>query len=569
MSNLQELFHAGWQKRKQAIAAMLARNDPSLPDALIDLLRSSHEDLHALNAIMDLIVALGADVLPALSVLLTDADANIRIYACNLFGLIPQASGELLLPLLQDPNPNVQYAAIEALGRLRYAPAAPALETIVRTPDENPQNAFAALNALTQIGDRNSVPALREALHHPLLAESAAEALTKWNVGAAAPDILAACRSGTLSLTSTLQAFASLDVKDPASLHRLLEENLAEIRLLCEKDLPDWLPALLEKTLSSPPPKNLQAAIWELVTSILQRTPQQIEKLSPILKHCPPEHADWLLPLLHAPSSAIQAAACIAAADAGLKTLAPTIAEILQHTSDPETALAAIYALESLEAHSQAEALWAMAAHPMAYIRQAATQALEKLGAADDLRLQVLLKSDRAEERESALRLIATRLPEKCPDFLWELLRATTDLAPNVQRMAITALGYCASFPEVQQRLSEFCQHPDPQIRVAATQGLRHAPAEIARSHLPRLLHDEHIWVRLAALRALENHIQPEDLETLQLLLQDPLPPVRATALEILAKTFPEKANITLQSLAADPAPEVQATIEKIRKQVA
>jgi HEAT repeat protein len=569
MSDIQELVSAGWQRRKRAIAAMLARNDPSLPETIADLLRSNHDDLNTLNASLDLIVALGPAVLPALSVLLTDADASVRIYACNAFGLIPQAPGELLLPLLQDPNPNVQYAAIEALGRLRYTPAVPALEKILHDPDENPQNAFAALNALTQIGDRSSAPALRKALRHPLLAESAAEALARWNVGAAAPDILAACQSGTLSLTAALQAFASLDAEDPASLHRLLEENRAAIRLLCEKDLPDWLPALLEKALSSQPPADLQAAIWELVTGILQRRPQQVEKLFPVLKYCPPEHADWLLPLLHAPSPEVQAAACIAAADAGLKSLAPAIAEILRHTNDPETALAAIHALESLEARSQTEALWAMTAHPMAYIRQAAAQALEKLGAADEVRLQGLLQSARAEERESALRLIASQLPEKCPDFLWQLLRATSDLAPGVQRMAITTLGYCASSPEARQRLEESCQHPDPQIRAAAAQGLRHAPAEIARALLFALLQDAHIWVRLAALRSLEKHIQPEDLETLQPLLGDPLPPVRATALEILATAFPEKANTLLLQLAADPAPEVQATIAKVRTKAA
>jgi HEAT repeat protein len=129
---------------------------PALAELLADL--TSGDETRAENAVPAL-VELGEGAFPALRELLESADADQRWWAVRTLAGSPRARTEWLLPLLDDPAPEVRQAA--ALGLYSH-PSEAALKPLVQAlSDEDVMVSDLARNALVAIG-KPSVPVLMD-----------------------------------------------------------------------------------------------------------------------------------------------------------------------------------------------------------------------------------------------------------------------------------------------------------------------------------------------------------------------------------------------------------------------
>lgn len=134
--------------------------------ALIEQCRRG-DNLSKIRAMVALERAGVEEAVDAMSPLLTSEDDGVRRAAADALGQLAgdrvTEVGPALLVLLADPEELVRNAAAEALGLLRYAPARPALERVLRHDDEWGVRASAAW-ALGELGDVQALTTLEAAL---------------------------------------------------------------------------------------------------------------------------------------------------------------------------------------------------------------------------------------------------------------------------------------------------------------------------------------------------------------------------------------------------------------------
>ena len=129
---------------------------PTLENMLADL--TSGDETRAERAASDL-VTLGEDAFPALRSLLESTDTDHRWWALCALAQSPQTRTEWLLPLLNDPAPEVRQAAALGLGS---HPEETAISPLIQALDD-PDSLVSTLacNALIMIG-KPAVPVLLE-----------------------------------------------------------------------------------------------------------------------------------------------------------------------------------------------------------------------------------------------------------------------------------------------------------------------------------------------------------------------------------------------------------------------
>lgn len=135
-------------------------------DALLEQCRSGDSDaqLDAIIALRD--AGVGKAALTLVPLLSSD-DTFVRSAAADALGYLGddyiEHVGPALVAALDDPDESVRNQAAEALGALRYEPARPALERVLRHDDDWVARASAA-EALEYIGDARALDALEAAL---------------------------------------------------------------------------------------------------------------------------------------------------------------------------------------------------------------------------------------------------------------------------------------------------------------------------------------------------------------------------------------------------------------------
>ncbi|MFQ5436635.1 MAG: HEAT repeat domain-containing protein, partial [Anaerolineae bacterium] len=112
-----------WRVRRVAVEGLAQHPDSAgVIAALLNTLRTDHQDLGTLNSVIMVMTAEDVDVITPLVDLLQGNDTNLRIYAALILGhqhdlrVVPH-----LLQALDDPDANVRFHVIEALGRLQAA----------------------------------------------------------------------------------------------------------------------------------------------------------------------------------------------------------------------------------------------------------------------------------------------------------------------------------------------------------------------------------------------------------------------------------------------------------------
>jgi HEAT repeat protein len=118
---------------------------------MLDLLNAltSGDDERAESSI-PAIVELGSAVIPSLLALTRVPDADSRWWAVRALAASPHARAEDILPLLDDPAPEVRAAAALALSNHPAEAAIPAL--LKSLADEDSMTAGLAVTALVKIG---------------------------------------------------------------------------------------------------------------------------------------------------------------------------------------------------------------------------------------------------------------------------------------------------------------------------------------------------------------------------------------------------------------------------------
>jgi HEAT repeat protein len=161
----------------------------TLDGLLADL--TSGDETRAEAAVPDL-VEFGQEAFPALRELLASKDADHRWWALRTLAQSPQVRTEWLLPLLDDPAPEVRQAAalglcshpdetainplVRALNdadsmvsnlacKALVVVGKPAVPSLIAFPKEAPQMArINAIRALAEIGDYDAIPVLMAGL---------------------------------------------------------------------------------------------------------------------------------------------------------------------------------------------------------------------------------------------------------------------------------------------------------------------------------------------------------------------------------------------------------------------
>jgi HEAT repeat protein len=138
---------------REAILTSLARiGDAASAQAVIPHIRS--DDASVRTAALDSLHAMPEAVADSLPGLLSDADPDVRLLACELVRALPSASAtRLLCDLIQaDAEPNVCAAAIDVLAEVGGPEALPALDLCAARFADQP---FLAV-AIRVAGDRIS-----------------------------------------------------------------------------------------------------------------------------------------------------------------------------------------------------------------------------------------------------------------------------------------------------------------------------------------------------------------------------------------------------------------------------
>jgi HEAT repeat protein len=157
-----------------------------LEPQLLGTLVADGENAARRNGALAALEAQGPYAVPYLCDLLTDADAELVMFALQVLTRIGDpAATAAIAPLVRHPDLNVAQAAIEALGRFRTADAAPAL---VARLQGDLWLQLAAVNALGEIGAPAAVEPLLSLVPDSLVAEQAVRALQR----IAAPESLPA-----------------------------------------------------------------------------------------------------------------------------------------------------------------------------------------------------------------------------------------------------------------------------------------------------------------------------------------------------------------------------------------
>ncbi len=119
-------------------------------------------DIELRNLAGDILIKLGSASVSTLLPFLKDKDHDVRKFACDILGLVADASiADNILPLLTDSDKNVQIAGVEALGNIQ---AESALDQLIMIYENFEEIKPSVIEAIGKIGGNISEDYLLEKL---------------------------------------------------------------------------------------------------------------------------------------------------------------------------------------------------------------------------------------------------------------------------------------------------------------------------------------------------------------------------------------------------------------------
>ena len=138
---------------RETILTNLVRNGGlAAARPLLNLLRSDDADLR--NAVIETLQGMSDAITPLIEDLLTDPDADVRIFAVNILQSLksPTVPDLAVKVISTDPHVNVCAAAVDVLAEVGRPEMAGALRDVTARFPDQPFLAFAVRTALKRIG---------------------------------------------------------------------------------------------------------------------------------------------------------------------------------------------------------------------------------------------------------------------------------------------------------------------------------------------------------------------------------------------------------------------------------
>jgi HEAT repeat protein len=165
---------------KDVCASALLKTDGFLrliaSERVAPLVKSTRIDIR--NLASDLLVKLGSDAIQPLIPFLYDEDHQVRMFTCDILGLIPSHDSlPEIIKLLTDPEDNVKISAISALGNLK---ASNALYNLIDLYQDNEDLKLFLIEAIGKIGGASAQMFLVDKMKtetDPMLQSSCIDAL--------------------------------------------------------------------------------------------------------------------------------------------------------------------------------------------------------------------------------------------------------------------------------------------------------------------------------------------------------------------------------------------------------
>ena len=543
---LAELYLAfadvSWRVRKEATEIFLTipRVEQHIEEIIQFLYSEDNAGLR--NTAVEILIRLGHFSVPALIVEINSADHDVRKFALDILGEIPdERSIPAMIKALQDEDSNVRASAAENLGKLGASEAVTPLLEAMSTPDLLFR--FTILEALGQIDASVPVDRLLEYSEDKLLRKALLDCLGRVGDTDAIPFLVQ-------SLSDEMK-----NVREAAVL------ALGKISHQARDFLGNVLQIRSDDTVS------------RAVTDLLNDGGAAVQKAAISLLSCigNKDSVSSLLGLIEDPDLREDAASALVAL--GRMDTVALLGAWGAVDGRPKAYLAYIYG--EVGAASAAELLLDSVKTSDPELRQVSVQSLGKIATFKALPVLIDALSDEFEEiRETAMQAlidVGQRYREETISSLSPLLESND---PQIRMYAVTVLGRLDGV-DIEEHLAFAIKDESSQVRSAAIRAIEgksgggHLPAlmlaltdedsevralaaealgmtgdEQATSPLCLALQDEDMWVRAAAVRSLGRLCGSEAVPMIETALMDPVGMVSITVLE------------TLETLQLDDFPE-------------
>ena len=221
---------------------------PAVVREVIPMLRLENAPVR--NLAMDILRELSRSDLPAIEQLLHDDDSDIRIFAADILGSMrsSRAVMPLCVALLQDPEVNVRYQAAVSLGTLAYPESAYCLHSSL---GDEEWVQFAAIEALTKIRDASSIAPMLKALDHAtdLVASCMVDALGERGDLKAVPFLMRRLESSPIPLCNKIVR-AVITIMGAQTLNLLGENACDQLRRYLPSALEDEDPQIQDAAIA-------------------------------------------------------------------------------------------------------------------------------------------------------------------------------------------------------------------------------------------------------------------------------------------------------------------------------
>lgn len=523
--------------------------------AVIPLLRS--ENVPVRNLAMDLLRGLGKSDLQAVQNLLHDDDADIRIFAADILGSMQSAQvvAPLCSALLHDPEVNVRYQAAVSLGTLAFPESARCLNSSL---GDEEWVQFAAIEALTKIRDASSTSALLKALDQSsdLVASSIVDSLGEMGDIKAVPLLLRRLESSPIPLCNKIVR-AVFNIMGPRSLSLLGVKECQRMRGYLPSALEDEDPDVQDAAVKGYAVLGGEGATGYILRHASSLDPEQEpERISLAIEAMVKvgNSADLQKALLESDDLALQIAMGVLL-QVDTAAAVPLLMEIFwTHNRDLQRVIILELADRADREHTDFF-LDVLARHKDGNVLRGALLFLGRKGDPDVVfdKITPLLEHPYDDVKESALEaLIALHTPQ-VEAFFKDLARSE-NIVPRM--MGVYGLGFF-DIADTIDVLSAALDDESPEVRKIAVGAFgRSCPLnEECLSKVEQKLGDENSEVRMAVFDTLGLCSDERYVNNLIMGLSDPDPWVRIRCAERLGENKAQQAVAPLVEMLADENP--------------
>jgi HEAT repeat protein len=528
-----------WRVRKEAAARAAAFGDPKLAAEVLAAALAEPENVGRRNAVVEALVGLGAQAVPALIDALAIKPEHRKLIA-DALGLIGDLrAGAALAPLVDDEDANVRVAVAEALGRIGGSAARKGLEQALARGELLLSQA--ALEGLNRLGAALPIGIIEPLLSTPTLRAAALEALGRTG---ALPVL------GVIGAALEDQARSTRDaaIRALAELYRRLDplgRDAVAAEVASHRDaLPALTTALLEATLGTQKDAALLLGLFKrpeaarpLVLALGDRDLRETAMQALAMIGAPA--AETLAACAPDLESELRADAYALLPRLGPAASDPRVQALLAEALDDEAAEAAAAAAGALGEVGDREALAPLlrALNREEAVAHAAADALGRLGARhyDEVRVLVQSRGLGGPDAPHLCRALGACGRADDAPFLKQALGAD---AAAVRRAAAEALSQLPPSTDVDEALTFALADESVDVRASAARALGAHRAVAAADALARCALEGEPLIRASASRALGLvAAEDEPARTLLRRVADSRDPASAVpALEALAR---------------------------------